>query len=266
MKNVLLLLHDDEGQEGRLQAALDLTRALAGHLTCLDVVVPPEVLPEYYPGPGHVPPLVEARERELANVARVRSRLELEDVSWDIQAASGDAVDRLREVAGLADVIVVSSRASGPELIDARRVVSELAAKSGRLVLAVPPDCRGLDATGKALVAWDDSRAANQALKAAVPLLQVAGGVALMEVNPPGSEFTAEDAASYLARHRIEPVVIQETTEGTVVDAVLQHARETGASYVVMGAFGHGRALEAIFGGVTAGMLEKSDVPLFLHH
>lgn len=40
MKNVLVLLHDDAGQEARLQVALDLTRALSGHLKCLDVVVP----------------------------------------------------------------------------------------------------------------------------------------------------------------------------------------------------------------------------------
>ena len=38
MKNILLLVHDDAGQEARLQVALDLTRALGGHLTCIDVV------------------------------------------------------------------------------------------------------------------------------------------------------------------------------------------------------------------------------------
>ena len=38
MKNVLLLVHDDVGQEARLQVALDLTRALDGHLSCVDVV------------------------------------------------------------------------------------------------------------------------------------------------------------------------------------------------------------------------------------
>ena len=37
MKNVLVLIHDDDGQEARLQTALDLTRALDGHLTCVDV-------------------------------------------------------------------------------------------------------------------------------------------------------------------------------------------------------------------------------------
>ena len=37
MKNILLLVHDDHGQEARLQAALDITRAVEGHLTCIDV-------------------------------------------------------------------------------------------------------------------------------------------------------------------------------------------------------------------------------------
>ena len=155
MKNVLLLLHDDDGQEGRFQVALDLTRALKGHLTCLDVVVPPIVLPEYYPGPGQALPLVEAREREAENVARVRARLENEDVAWDIGEVTGDPAYRLEEAAELADVIVVSSRSDKPEISEARRIVDELAAKSGRLVLAVPPDCTRLDTDAKALIAWD---------------------------------------------------------------------------------------------------------------
>ena len=37
MKTILVLLHDDGGQEARLQVALDLSRALDGHLICLDV-------------------------------------------------------------------------------------------------------------------------------------------------------------------------------------------------------------------------------------
>ena len=50
MKNVLLLVHDDDGQELRLQASLDLVRALDGHLTCVDVPPPPIVAEEYYDG------------------------------------------------------------------------------------------------------------------------------------------------------------------------------------------------------------------------
>jgi hypothetical protein len=38
MKNILLLVHDDGGPEARLQVALDVTRAVGGNLTCVDVV------------------------------------------------------------------------------------------------------------------------------------------------------------------------------------------------------------------------------------
>ena len=42
MKNILALMHDDSGQEARYQVALDVTRALEGHLTCLDLTyIPP---------------------------------------------------------------------------------------------------------------------------------------------------------------------------------------------------------------------------------
>lgn len=38
MKNVLLLVHEDNGQEARFQAEMDVTRALEGHLTCLEII------------------------------------------------------------------------------------------------------------------------------------------------------------------------------------------------------------------------------------
>ena len=37
MKNILLLIHDDQGQESRLQVALDVTRALGGHIIPQDL-------------------------------------------------------------------------------------------------------------------------------------------------------------------------------------------------------------------------------------
>ncbi len=48
MKNILLLVHDDEGQEARLQAALDLVRTLDGHLVCLDVTPFPVMAGDFY--------------------------------------------------------------------------------------------------------------------------------------------------------------------------------------------------------------------------
>ncbi|PBN42916.1 hypothetical protein [Sphingobium sp. D43FB] len=90
MKNVLLLVHEDVGQEARLQAALDLTRALDGHLICLDVAVLPVLAADPYSGDGSAILLQEERDRESRNRARIEERLGKEDVSWDMAAVVGD--------------------------------------------------------------------------------------------------------------------------------------------------------------------------------
>ncbi|WP_244650132.1 hypothetical protein [Sphingomonas sp. CFBP 13706] len=62
MKNILVLAHDDEGQEARLQAALDLGRALTGHITCLDVTYIPPILGNDYSEAGYAMAAVLADE------------------------------------------------------------------------------------------------------------------------------------------------------------------------------------------------------------
>ena len=47
---------------------------------------------------------------------------------------------------------------------------------------------------------------------------------------------------------------------------ILDELRETTASYLVMGGFGHSRMVEAMVGGVTRRMLRECPVPLFLAH
>src|SRR5687768_1972067 len=75
MKNILLLVHDDAGQEARFQAALDITRAVGGHLTCLDVAIPPVVSGELYVFSAEAVLLADERERQAANRQRLQDRL-----------------------------------------------------------------------------------------------------------------------------------------------------------------------------------------------
>src|SRR3546814_14648584 len=84
MKNVLLLVHDDSGQEARLQCALDLTRALSGHLFCMDVVqVPVLVGAEFGAAQAQAMLLEDTRETEAANERKVKARLKVEDIAWN---------------------------------------------------------------------------------------------------------------------------------------------------------------------------------------
>ncbi len=269
MKNILVFAHDDEGQESRFQVALDLGRALGGHLTCLDVTYVPPIAGGggYYDGGYTIAALMtEETTKERANKIKLEQRLAREDVSWDWIDATGDPAECITQAASLADVIVVSRKLDDGSVIDMRRTASELIVKSGKPVLAVPGDCRRLDLSS-ALVAWDGSPCAAAALRAAVPLLQLTDRVDLLEVQDGSIVSPVEDAASYLSRYSIHATV-RRATAGPEGPAKLLLDEVAGGrfGYLVMGGFGHLRFVEALFGGVTRAMLGNSPVPLFLAH
>jgi nucleotide-binding universal stress UspA family protein len=54
-------------------------------------------------------------------------------------------------------------------------------------------------------------------------------------------------------------------SQGRDVALVLrQHAVDTAADLLVMGAYGHSRLRQRIFGGVTSSMLENPPLPVFM--
>lgn len=269
MKNILLLAHDDEGQEARLQAALDVTRAVEGHLTCLDVTVPPVAL-AYGAYNAMIAPELVAYEhnRDVANRTRLEEKLTHEGVAWDWHETAGLLEESIEASAGLSDLIVLSCQLSDVEPMELRRLVGQVAEKSHRPVLAVPKDSSGLDLCGTVIVAWDGSRQADEALRSAVPLLKLSADVILLDLDEPDGSFAATTAATYLSRHdvhaRIE--IAQRKAGWTIYTAILERAHESKAAYIVMGAFGHSATVETIFGGVTRSMLAQSDIPLLLAH
>lgn len=264
MKNILLLIHDDQGQESRLQVALDVTRALGGHLECLDVLALPLIVSGEYSAGSEAVLIAAERERDSANRASLEGRLANEDVPWSMGESYGTFVEALTQASDFADLIVVSSRTEAQK--ENRPYLESLPLKAARPILAVPPGCLGLDPEGCALVAWDGSRPCSEAVRAAVPLLQRAGQVVLLEVNQPRGALAMTQVATYLSRHGVATELVERTTAGRVADIILDQARHCSAEFIVMGAYGMPRAAEAVFGGVTRTMLLESQVPLLLAH
>lgn len=265
MKNVLLLLHPDKGQEARLQVALELTRTVSGHLTCLERVVSSTAVSDYVDASVAAMLIKSGRERESEDRHALEARLKRERVSWSMIETVGDPGRALRDASDLADIIVVPS--PGTSDGEFQRIVGEVAVKSGRLVLAVPPSAHHLEAGGSALVGWNGSNEASEALRQAVPLLQRAAEVTLLDIDHPAGNVSIDDAARYLSRHGVHPRVVTRASNGKrISDVILEEARAIGAAYVVIGAYGLPRSIEAIFGGVTADLLRESDIPIFLAH
>jgi nucleotide-binding universal stress UspA family protein len=122
------------------------------------------------------------------------------------------------------------------------------------------------------LVAWDGSVEATRTIHAALPLLQDAQRVVLLDggrPRRPDSECYLPhfEPFVYMARHGVEAapmcVGVSSRTAGA---ALLKKAEEVGADLIVMGAFGHSRLRESVIGGATRYMLEHSRIPIFLQH
>lgn len=119
------------------------------------------------------------------------------------------------------------------------------------------------------LVGWNETPEALSAIRAALPLLQEASTVHITMVNPRKGGLERSDPggglARLLARHgcRVEVAVLAQTLP-RASDELLRHARETSCELMVLGAYGHSRLREAVFGGATRNLLGSSELPLFM--
>lgn len=267
MRNILLLAHDDPGQEARFQAALDVARAIDGHLTCIDVCTLPIPLIDAFSQAGLHLAADETRARETMNRKRLIERLKVEGVPYDWIGTTGGITSMLRQNAAVADMIVLNPRlhASSPRM---DHIVADVLVQTRKPILAVPERHASLQIAGaRAMAAWDGSDEAVRALAAATPLLRHAASVTIVEICQGAAPSTAEDAAIYLSRHGIKPAILRLNGEDDYVPPLLlAQARTMRADYIVMGGFGHWRLTEHLFRGNTHWLLGASHTPLFLAH
>ncbi|MCE7795759.1 universal stress protein [Sphingobium sufflavum] len=268
MKTILLMVHDDPGQEARLQCALDIARATNGHLLCLDLVRIPVVVDAYGAGIGaQATVLTVERDREDRNIHRLQQRLEGEGVSHEWQRAQGDFGHSLAEAARLVDLVVMSSKGA-PGLIDQGDLPGRVAQSVTAPILVVPPEQRGFDIGGRAIVGWNGSATAATSIRAALPLLKRAGSVEILTIEGGDTPANPDHAARYLARHGCQvtaEVVARTGDSGRAVSTQLRDAL-FAADWGVIGSYGHGRLRERLFGGTTWTLIEETPVPLVIAH
>jgi nucleotide-binding universal stress UspA family protein len=140
-------------------------------------------------------------------------------------------------------------------------VLDHLVTAAGVPVLALPPDISA-DVGQTILVAWNGSREAARAVHDALPFLHVAKRLTLCAVgDEPATSLEA--AAAMLWRHGLavrshrvgEP-------DGNAGEVLLAQCSAQGADLLVMGAYGHTRLRELVFGGATRHMLREATLPV----
>jgi nucleotide-binding universal stress UspA family protein len=162
------------------------------------------------------------------------------------------------------DLVVL---ARTPELSSER--IQNLVAQVGRPIVIAPP--KPVQVIGKTVVvAWKDGPEAARALGAALPLLLGAKRVIILSVSEDSAGddtdlVSAEGVAKALKWHGITAEV--QMSYGPSVSAsakILEIAYGLDADLLVMGAYGHSRMREFVFGGVTRDILTDCAIPVLM--
>lgn len=228
--------------------------------------------------------------KRLATGARHRH-----NVAVELQLVDGDPVEALQRHTRAADLLITSqrepARAGGLSTGQSARLLIGCACP----VLTVP--YIGLTSEGttfgesgplrRALVAWADTRESARALRDALPLLARASHVELISFadadkgDLPLRRASLERVGVYLGRHGVrathtvlshaEPSVGERMQRGGVADvavaeALLSHAADMRADFMVMGGYGHSRLWQLVLGGVTRTVLDTMTVPVLMSH
>jgi len=273
-KTVLTVTGPNLGN-GDLKLAAALCEEIGAHLAVLAVALAaPPPIAEYAAVMSDV--LLQERQADMDRLkqcaASATAFLASSPISSDIsseyqeEAWADEAIGRR---ARYSDILFL-----GPELFShpllKGKVLEGGLFSSGKPLLLVPEGASASLKPKRVMVAWDSRLEASNAVSRAMELLSSADNVHVVLVDPiegesgQGAEPGA-DIGTYLARHGVKVTVDRLPSQGrSVADTLRQHAVDMAADLLVMGAYGHSRLRERIFGGVTRSMVEAPPLPVFL--
>ena len=286
MKTLLLPLFGDHSDQLGLSTAVTLARVFSLHMDVIHIRSDPATIFSSIAPNGMglaltVPSIVEQiEEQENARADRARhyykafcekEKLPVSEVppgprgvsvSW--REIKGNDVDVIVQLGRLRDIVVIANAPRTSRLFP--RELGELFGIGRPLLLAGPKVHKSI---GRRIsVAWKSVPEAARAIGAAMPLLAKAEQISVFSIEEELNRQTSLDLLiKQLRWHRlpVEGRVISPRSQ-PAPEALLSAAMDMKADLLVMGAYGHGRVRETIFGGFTHHMLSGVHLPIFMLH
>lgn len=192
-------------------------------------------------------------------------------------AAQADGMPFPREVRGTVRKVVAEQAAQAALVVagapgdggrsPARDAVEAALLDARAPLLLLPERAVGVLA-GTVAVAWERSRAADDAVEAALPILLAAQRVVVLVADEGHDRADLPGGLMEAVRRSGPEPALRRFGLGNrdIGDAILAEAASERADLLVMGAFTRPRILEAVFGGATREILKGARLPLLLHH
>lgn len=273
-KTIVVHLNDERRVAGLIDVAMLIGQKSDAHIIAVYVMPP---VPTYGPtafGAGYVQAGLKAFRDEAERVHKA-----FEDASrgrpivpeWRlVEPGEKTVADCIVDHGRYADLIIVAQRDRSFDFSSVLDVPERIIVESGRPVLVVPNAGHFSEIGKRVSVAWTTRREATRAVFDALPLLQEAELVRIVSVNPnqrAAGDFPGAEIATTLARHGVKcEIATAVSSEIGVGDVLLSGLSDDTSDMLVMGAWGHSRMRELVFGGATRHILEHMTVPVLMSH
>ena len=258
--------------KAQLECAIAMTKKLKTTLTGLVAMPDPANAFMYVSGPESVMAgpsainaVVQAQDESLAALKTAFKDAVAEAGTWlkaDFVHETGSVPEFAVGAAMLSDALVfphgsaASTHALNPafeHVLMETRLPLVMASASGH-------------ADGPCVIAWDGSPQAARAVRLHLPLIRAFGHVIITQhpdkiraASRSSSAVSPDALAEWLHDERVETTMA--LIEGRISEGLLSVAREHKAGLLVMGAYGHSRMGEMLFGGTSREMLNEPGGP-----
>ncbi|HEX6000501.1 MAG TPA: universal stress protein [Hyphomicrobiaceae bacterium] len=275
-KTILVHLNDPRRAEALLEPAVTLASKDNAHLIGLHVHAAVPAPPIAVPYSGQVLGSIVAADREQAEqLTEIFQRVTANQpfvAEWrSVKVPHVDLAPVVMDHGRAADLIIAGQTDPDWDLSPLMDFPERLALESGRPVVVVPYIGRYPNIGRNIVIAWKAARESARAVFDALPLLSAAEAVQILEVKERDDTrpaLTADTSiAVALSRHGIRSTV-RSTVAGDIGigDEILSRLSDLGADLLVMGAYGHSRMREMIFGGATRHIFRHMTVPVLFAH
>jgi nucleotide-binding universal stress UspA family protein len=271
-KTILVHLNDRRRAQSVLEPALHLARCYNSHLVGLYAYPAAPALPPIpVPYSAEVLGALVAAERKAAEEVKATFERMTKDQpvvpEWRlVRSPHADLAAEVVQHARYCDLVVAGQADPQWDMSAVLDFPDRLAIACGRPVLVVPYVGAYPEPGRNVMIAWKPGREAARAVFDALPILVRAETVHILEVMEDGAHPDTEIAA-VLARHGIKPMVRSSVAVDIGIgNEILSRLADSGADMLVMGAYGHSRLSELVFGGATRNILRHMTVPTLFSH
>ena len=255
-----------------IETAIHLTHRLKTTLTGLCAMPDPANSVVYITGAetvimgsAAIQSLSEAQDKLVADFKQVFEEESRKAGSWlqaEFRKEIGSMASHGAAAASLADAIVLPKDAT--ESSHPLNAVFEHVLMEAGLPLVLAGN--KVKTSDTCLIAWDGSPLTAKAVRLHMPLIRSYKNVVIAQNQDKLRHRWAHVCQSSIDRlvellqeERLDVSVVN--MQGAVSDGIIQASRDHDVSLIVMGAYGHNRIGQLLFGGTTSRLLHDDDVP-----